>query len=208
MLSQLMHQPEIENPEEAAKRQAAGQQRSVDLDLELVRRVSQNCPGAIERLIELHGDHLMRLIGSLSGWSPAQDDLMQETVLRAWTSASTYRGEAPLRHWLTRIAVRTCRNHQRGYRRWMTHLKSLWEQRTEQRRDAPTSESPYKDAFDRAMAKLAYADRELLLLYYIEEQSLNEIATQFGVKENTLHVRLHRSRERLKSLLQNAEELP
>ena len=188
--------------------QESGAVRSVALDMELAQRIAVNSPGAIEELIELHGDHLQRLTGSLSGWSPARDDLMQEILLKAWSSANTYRGDAPLRHWLTQIAVRVCRNHQRGYRRWTAQLNSLWAQGPAHQRDAPTSEPLYVDAMHQAMAKLAHGDRELLVLYYFEEQAISDVASQLGVKESTLHVRLHRSRERWKSLLQNAAALP
>ena len=177
-------------------------------DLELAQRVATNSPGAIEELIELHGDHLKRLIGNLSGSSSSQDDLLQETLLKAWMSANSYRDEAPLRHWLTKIAVRVCRNHHRGYRRLLTHLKSLWEHRSEQLREASAGVSPHEDSMNQAMTKLSYSDRELLVLYYLEEQTMSALSVQLGVKESTLHVRLHRSRERLKSLLENSEELP
>ena len=204
-LSQLMRQSE--NSTFGTAQHCSIEKSSLVADLDLIQRVNSNQPGAIEELIEQHGSHLQRLIASLSGGSSMKDDLMQETLLKAWNSASTYRGNAPLRHWLTQIAIRVCRNHQRGYRRLMRHLKLFWEQQTEQPCDAPTSVTA-DDEMQRAMGQLAYSDRELLVLYYYEDQSMRDIATQLDVKESTLHVRLHRSRERLKKLLTTIRELP
>lgn len=196
-----------ENSTFGAEQHSSIDKSSLAADLDLIQRVNNNQPGAIEELIEQHGCHLQGLIASLNGWSSMKDDLMQETLLKAWSSASTYRGNAPLRHWLTKIAIRVCRNHQRGLRRWMMHLKLFWEQQTAQPCDAPTS-STSDDEMQRAMSQLAYSDRELLVLYYYQEQSMSEIAIQLDVKESTLHVRLHRSRERLKKLLRTVRELP
>jgi DNA-directed RNA polymerase specialized sigma24 family protein len=132
-----------ENSTFGAAQRSSIERSSLVADLDLIQRVNSNQPGAIEELIELHGCHLQRLIASVSGRSSLKDDLMQETLLKAWNSANTYRGNAPLRHWLTQIAIRVCRNHQRGYRRWMMHLKLFWEQQTEQPCDAADDRSQY-----------------------------------------------------------------
>ena len=203
----LSHQTRhSEKSTDGAQESSALQRVAIDDDLELARRLGTNLPGALEDLIEQHGSHLHRLIQRLNVGPSSADDLMQETLLKAWESISSYRGEAPLRHWLTKIAVRVCRNHQRGYRRWIAHLKSFWNQRLEQPCDVTYFSPANQDAIHEAINKLPYADRELLVLYYFEEQSLSHVAAQLGVRESTLHVRLHRSRERLKILLQKPEE--
>ena len=201
-MSQLMRQSE--NSTVGAEQDSSVGKSAFAADLNLIQRVNNNQPGAIEELIEQHGGHLQRLISSLSVLSSIRDDLMQETLLKVWSSASTYRGDAPIRHWLTQIAIRVCRNHHRGYRRWMVHLKLFWDQRT----DKPCNALTAGDEIQSAMSQLAYSDRELLVLYYFEDHSMRDIATQLGVKESSLHVRLHRSRERLKKLLQTVKELP
>lgn len=188
--------------------QSVSEEQAISGDLELARKIAINLPGALESLIEQHGEHLQRLIRSLNGGNSSADDLMQETLLKAWEAAGQYRGDAPLRHWLTQIAVRVCRNHQRSYRRLMGHLRSFWQQRTDQSIDGLAGDGPRDDAMLRAISRLPYADREILVLYYFEEQPLSHVAAQIGIRESTLYVRLHRSRERLKVLLQQVENKP
>ena len=48
--------------------------------------------------------HCYRFVGSLHD----AEDLVQETLARAWRGRADYRGEAGLRTWLRRIATRTC----------------------------------------------------------------------------------------------------
>ncbi len=62
-----------------------------------------------------------------------------------------------------------------------------------------------EDQMQRAMSLLTHSDRELLVLYHLEQQSLDAIEELLGVKVETLHVRLHRARQRLKTIVKGFE---
>ncbi len=172
-------------------------------DRDLAHRLSTGSSGALEEVIRLHGEHLHRLIGNLMAWNGEVDDLMQELLLKAWKNASSYRGEAPLRHWLTQIAVRVCRNQHRASRRWFNHLIRFGKLETAKTNGPErTSDDPRWDATQQAMSRLSHSDRELLVLFYIEQQSIESISAQLAASAETMNVRLHRARQRLKKLLE------
>ncbi|TMC96693.1 MAG: sigma-70 family RNA polymerase sigma factor [Chloroflexi bacterium] len=66
--------------------------------------------GAFESLVEPHrrGVHLhcYRMMGSLTD----ADDMLQESLLKAWRRIDTFENRAPFRRWLYRIATHTCLN--------------------------------------------------------------------------------------------------
>lgn len=82
-------------------------------DSELVERALTGDRTAFERLVEpyrreLHV-HCYRMLASLHD----AEDLVQESMLRAWRGLRTFRRGGPVRPWLYKIATNTCLNHLR-----------------------------------------------------------------------------------------------
>jgi RNA polymerase sigma-70 factor, ECF subfamily len=70
---------------------------------------NERAPELGEAFAELRPDllrHCYRMLGSFE----AAEDVVQDSLLRAWRSRSTYSGDAPLAHWLMRIATNACLN--------------------------------------------------------------------------------------------------
>lgn len=157
---------------------------------------------------------LSRLVHRLLGWAGKQDveDVLQEVWLAAWRSRNGFRQQSSVQTWLTRIAIHKTRNHQRFQRVLWSRLWRMWHQTMiPERKDTKTFEDyDAKSDDDRitqiqsAMQKLRTHDREVLVLHYLEEIPIEQLATLYGKNRNAIDARLSRARRRLAMLLPDA----
>ncbi len=105
---------------------------------------------------------------------------------------------------LTRVTINRCRTHQR--RTWL-RLNVLRRHRPPHfSEEAPAAhDSSLRDEVGAkvraAVQKLKRDDREVIVLFYLEQLPSAEIATLLGISIGAVDVRLHRARKRLKSAL-------
>ena len=145
-----------------------------------------------------------RLVHRLLGWRTASndlDDVVQEVLLAAWRNLDRFRGDAKLATWLTRIAIRKTHNHVRSATlRRRVHAWFGTSEPAEEPESAGNN-SDRVDATRAAMARLAHADREVLVLRYLEQREPTEIAQLLGCSRATVDTRLSRARRRLRLAL-------
>jgi RNA polymerase sigma-70 factor (ECF subfamily) len=149
---------------------------------------------------------LRRLVHRLLGWPAATDvdDVVQEVLLAAWRHRQTFRGEASFSTWLTRIAIRKAQNHVRAatLRR---RLFGWWQGNATEVPVAPAvaedAQGARLDRTHRAMHNLAQKDREVLVLRYLEQRDIAQIADVLGCSRAAVDARLTRARQRLRAEL-------
>ena len=79
---------------------------------------------SLRLLVEAHGRSMLRLARSIVAGDPhLAEDIVQESLIKVWRGLHTYRGEAPIEHWIMRIthntavsALRARREDPRGIR--------------------------------------------------------------------------------------------
>ena len=118
-------------------------------------------------------------------------DAMQEAVLAAWRSLASLREPRYFKTWLTRILVNKCR---RALRRRGSLPAPLPEELP-----APNDEETrlLRAAVDGLPAHL----RPVVVLYYYEDFSVQEIARTLGLPRGTVQSRLARGRDALRRAL-------
>jgi RNA polymerase sigma-70 factor (ECF subfamily) len=149
---------------------------------------------------------LRRLVHRLLGWpgTTEVDDVVQEVLLAAWRHRKTFRGDASLSTWLTRIAIRKAQNHVRAatVRR---RLFGWWPGSAPDEPAAPAQgddvQATQLDRTQRAMHRLAQKDREVLVLRYLEQRDIEQIADALGCSRAAVDARLTRARQRLRAEL-------
>lgn len=158
----------------------------------------------IGRLVERHRDRLVRYLARLTGDPARAEELAQETFVRVWLAAGRYREEGRFEAYLFRIGTRLARSEERRRRRHALAIARGWlagatlEPAEEPRRLEAEEESARLAA---ALAALPLRFRAPLLLFVVEERSLDEVGRILGLRVATVKTRIHRARRRLQALL-------
>lgn len=189
--------------------------RSVSSAVRAERQAQEGCPCDAQRVVasEASGhpdprdaiiDHLpaMRAFALSLTRNPASaDDLVQDTIVKAWTHFGSFQPGTNLKSWLLAIL----RN---------TFLSDLRKKRHEVRAEdvlpeafsLPTHDGPLamRD-FLRAFHTLSDEHREVLSLIFVLGLSYGEAAEALGILPGTVKSRVNRARHRLMSILELSE---
>jgi RNA polymerase sigma factor (sigma-70 family) len=124
------------------------------------------------------------------------EDVLQESFVKAFSSMSTFRGDASIGSWLKRIVVNASINSLKKRR---LHFDTLDEDRFEIEDDGPYVKSQEFTVEDvkRAVKELSDGYRTVFTLYVFEDYSHKEIGEVLGVSESTSKSQLNRARKRV-----------
>ena len=140
---------------------------------------------------------LRRYARALVGDRSAADDLVQDTLERAWAKFHLYRGGTDLRAWLFTVMHNVHVNRVRAQRPTDVITDDL----PEVAQRAAQGDSLMVRDMDRALARLPEEQREVLLLVALEDMSYDEAARALGIPIGTVMSRLSRARERLRTTM-------
>ncbi len=174
--------------------------------LHLLRRAASRDEQAARELVETHGPLVRKIIHSHAALKPEADDLMQDVFFKVFHTGGAYRGEAPLEHWIARVARFTCIDRLR-------HLKARPELRFSDltpaqqetfstgipAQPAATAGEDARDLLEKIFALLAPLDAWLLREMELHERTAADVAAEAGWSIPLTHVRLFRARRRLKA---------
>jgi RNA polymerase sigma-70 factor, ECF subfamily len=157
---------------------------------------------AVRALIDAVGPTVYGFVfARVGGNEAAAEDLLQETLVEALRSARGFRGDSSLRTWVCTIARRRLARHYEAERRQavaesgLTLLGALGggEARDDLER---------RDEIVRAMGRLPVVHRQVLVLKYLDDLSVGEIATELGRSPVQVQSLLQRARDGLRRLLE------
>jgi RNA polymerase sigma-70 factor (ECF subfamily) len=203
-----------------------------DID-DLIEQASEGDDRARRQLLARHRRRLRRMVACHLDRRVAArvdpSDIVQEALAEAARRLDDYLRERPLPFypWLRRLAwerlVKAHRAHlaraKRSVRREEPGVLGLPDESVAElaQRLASSASSPSRHALRverqgrvrAALALLSEADREVLVLRYLEQLPLREVAAVLGVGESAVKMRHLRALERLRALLAaEAEEDP
>jgi RNA polymerase sigma factor (sigma-70 family) len=149
-----------------------------------------------KRLVDLI-PRLRRYARALVGDRTTADDLVQDTLERAWAKLHLYRRGTDLRAWLFTVMHNVHVNRIRATRA----TDPLEDEMPELAQPQREPDALLMRDLDRAIARLPADQRAVLLLVTLEEMSYEEVARTLGIPIGTVMSRLSRAREKLRAMM-------
>jgi RNA polymerase sigma-70 factor (ECF subfamily) len=177
----------------------------------LIAQAAAGNHAAFDQLVTVHQDRIARLVHRLLGWTSDVDDVVQDVFVDALRNLRRFGGRSSILTWLTRLTINRCRTHQR--QRWLRHFLPLTVGEGRGGRPPGATGSASADPADpiithetihqvhAAIRQLPHRDREIVVLRYLEELSIEEITKALNLSRSAVDVRLTRARQRLEKIL-------
>lgn len=176
----------------------AGQPSPSPQEIELVAALSRGEPWAAQEVWDRHAPGVRRLMARALGPRPEVEDLTQEAFMRVFTRIGGLRDAAALRDFVLTVAVNVLKQELR--RRWVRRRVHLSDSGSVPDVEAPSVDPEAREALARCYAildKLGTRERAAFVLRYMEERTLDEVASGLGVSLSTAKRLVNRATERV-----------
>ena len=156
---------------------------------------------SLRQVVETHGRSMLRLARSIvAGDQDLAEEIVQESLIRIWRGLHTYRGEAPIEHWIMRITHNTAVSTLRARREDPWDPGELPEREVVSAERSALAREDLR-ALTVAVRELDELSRAILALRELEGMSYEEIAETVEVSVGVVKIRLFRARARLREEL-------
>jgi RNA polymerase sigma-70 factor, ECF subfamily len=157
------------------------------------------------QLMDLYQDKVIRLAYTYVKDRKLAEDLAQEVFVKCFIHKENFRNESSVKTWVYAITVNLCKDYLRsGWKKYI-HIIDRFGKSKEISSLTPelklVQKSEHEALADEVM-KLPLKYREVILLFYYKELSVQEISRILNKKEPTIRTNLQRGRELLRRKLE------
>jgi len=177
-------------------------------DTELINKLLGGDKAAYADLMKRHQRFVFTLALRFAKNREDAEEIAQDCFIKAYRSLNTFRNTAKFSTWLYRIVYTTAMTFLRKKRLDIQSIDTeLGLLNVENHvSDLKSDDVEHKSKMvyvNRAINQLSPDDAAVITLFYQGEQSLDEIGQALGMESNTVKVKLHRARHRLKEKIEN-----
>lgn len=186
------------SPEIGARRTLAAEQ---ERDLDLIRRIAEQDESAMRELYTVYGQRMYAYALRLTDVPAIAEDVVQDTLVAVWRSASRFRGEGRVLSWLLGILHHTAI---KALRHKPLPITEEMETSLAAPADSPEEQVGHHEQREwlrRGLQGLSTEHRAVLELVFYQGLSLNDVAKVCGCSVGTVKSRLSYARKHLRGIL-------
>jgi RNA polymerase sigma factor (sigma-70 family) len=179
-------------------------------DTYYIKQVLSGNINAYKQIVDMHKDHSYNLAFRICGNREDAEEVLQDSFLKAFNSLKNFKMKSSFATWFYRIVYNTSVSLVRQRKHAPVLLDDFpaeyadfnWSVSSQEEIDAE-----YNSALvNFALQKLSYEDRGLIVLYYFDEMSTDEISAITGINKSNVKVRLFRLRHNLLKFIKEADK--
>jgi RNA polymerase sigma factor (sigma-70 family) len=176
-------------------------------DTEIISKVLQGEQTVFAQLVERYQNFVFTLVLRFTDNREDAEEIAQDVFVKAYRSLADFRGESKFSTWLYTVVRTSCITFLRKKKLDITSIDNertfIQLENRESGFKANTIEQKSRHAMvNEAIRLLSPDDSQVITLFYKGEQSLEEIGKIMGLDPNTVKVKLHRARQRLKEKME------
>ncbi len=180
--------------------------RNKSSDLEIIDVILNGNQLAYADLVKRHQSYVFSLAMRFTRKREDAEEVAQDSFVKAYRSLSQYKKESKFSTWLYTITYHTAMTHLRKKKLETSSLDddaNIIQLESKGVNDENSVEKKSRRFYvNKAIGMLLPDDKAVITLFYQGEQSLEEIATIMNLEANTVKVKLHRARHKLKEKLE------
>ena len=179
----------------------------------LVKAVLAGDDAAFDVIFERYRRLVVHLTGCFFYRREEIEELAQKSFTKIYFSLKDFRGrrETSLAAWLSKITINVCYDELRRRKRRPENRfadlsdeeKEILERITESASENAEASLLKRDLAEKLLSKLEASDRVALMLFYVEECSVEEVAELVGWSPSNVKTRLFRARNFLRDVFKN-----
>lgn len=170
-------------------------------DADVVARVLGGDREAFAVLVRRHQDMLFAHAVRMTGRGDVAADLVQASLIKAYTNLDRCRNPERFGAWAYRIVSNRCKDYLKNIRRRDVDLEAAPPLEASGGPERDLDRHELHEALEAALDRLPPEQREAFVMKHAEGRSYEEMSELLGASVGALKMRVHRARENLMELL-------
>ncbi|MFC0188639.1 sigma-70 family RNA polymerase sigma factor [Fictibacillus aquaticus] len=155
-------------------------------------------------LMDEYGEEIKRLVFTYTKNWAQSEDIAQEIFLSVYKNLDSFREQSNIKTWIYRIAINKCKDYVRSWHYKRTVITDIiFSNETEDSPETVYLYSEQKQMVSKLILQLPIKYREVIVLYYFKDLTMEEASAALEMNVNTLKSRLRRAKNILESKLRS-----